>query len=138
MRQSVRFAAWAAAAAILGYAVAAFAQVSFVGSPYIPLPNGAEAYLKQSPVTGSTMAFTKGVSEMQVGGSSTIGALTIDLNTSPYDGQMNCFYTKPIVTALTLVAASGQTLNDAVTATAATTRYCYLFSNSNQSWDRVQ
>jgi len=135
VRQSVK---WLVAAALCLGAIPALAQVSYSGGTYTKPPLGIEQYIKQSPTTGSTMAFAPGVQQMQIGGASTIGALTIDLTVLPYDGQIDCFYTKPIVTALTLTAAGTQTLNDAVTAATATTRYCYIYSNSNTSWDRIQ
>lgn len=139
MRQSVK---WLVAAALCLGAIPALAQVgtivSFVGSTYLKPPYAIEIFTKASPVSG-TMVFGKHQQEMQIGGTSTISALTITLNPNPDDGQVNCFYTKPIVTALTLsTPPTGQTLNDAVTATTATTRYCYLYSASNLTWDRIQ
>lgn len=128
----------AAISILLGAGAALGATVSFNTPTYkLPNPSGVESYSKQSPTSG-TLTFVAGQSEMQIGGTSTISTLTIALNPKPYDGQMNCFYTKPIVTTLTLSATSPQTLNDAVTATTATTRYCYLFSAGNNSWDRIQ
>ena len=111
--------------------------VSYVGSPYIPLATGVAGYQKASPTSG-TMTFQKGQSEMVIAGGTTITALTIALNPAPYDGQKNCFYTKPAVTTLTLSATlpAGVTLNDAVAAASATTHYCYLYSASNNTWDR--
>lgn len=73
--------------------------------------------------------------------SSTIAQAYIYLATNPSDGSMNCMYSKSTVTALTLYAGTAtpsQTLNDAITAMTAATRYCYLFSASNLTWDRTQ
>jgi hypothetical protein len=111
--------------------------VSYVGSPYIPLATGVAGYQKASPTSG-TMTFQKGQSEMVIGGSGTITALTIALNPAPYDGQKNCFYTKPAITTLTMSATlpTGVTLNDGVASTSATSQYCYLYSASNNAWDR--
>lgn len=113
--------------------------------PYIAILQGrqlrdAAGYTKQTPATAFTLAFAAGQSQMQIGGAATLATGTITLTAAPVDGQQNCFYTKPVVTALTLqvFAGSGQTLNDAVTATAATTRYCYIYSAGNSSWDRLQ
>lgn len=137
MRKPVIAAFLAGAAFIAGTAVAA--TVTYTGSPYVKAPIGIEGYSKQSPTSG-TLTFGRGQSEMQIGGSSTISTLTITLAPPAYayDGQMNCFYSKPAITTLTLQATSPQTLNDAVTSTSATTRYCYLFSASNNTWDRQQ
>jgi hypothetical protein len=99
----------------------------------------AAGYSKQSPASGSTLTFAYGQSVMQIGGASTLATLTIKLAAAPVDGQVNCFYTKPAVTALTLsLSTVSQTLNDAVTATSATSRYCYLYSLGTTTWDRVQ
>ena len=98
----------------------------------------AVGYSVQSPSTGFTLSFGAGQSLMQIGGSSTLATGTINLTASPVDGQKNCFYTKPAVTSLTLSASSGQTLNDAVTSTSATTQYCYLYSLASTTWNRVQ
>jgi hypothetical protein len=95
-------------------------------------------YNKQSPSTGFSIAFGYGQSIMQIGGSATLASGTVTLASAPVDGQINCFYTKPAITALTVQVASGYTLNDAVTSASATTRYCYLYSASNTTWDRVQ
>lgn len=108
-----------------------------IATVYLKQARDAAGYSKQSPTSG-TLTFAAGGSQMQIGGSSTITALTINLTQAPVDGQINCFYTKPAITTLTLAAASGQTLNDAVTSTSATTRTCYLYSLSNLSWDRIQ
>lgn len=111
---------------------------SLLSQVFIDQLRDSVGYSKQSPSTGSTLTFAYGQSQMQIGGSSTIAALTVNLSASPADGQMNCLYTKPAITSLTLSVSAGQTINDAVTAGSATTKYCYLYSASNSTWDRVQ
>ena len=148
---------WLFGAALGLLAGAALAQVpglfiaAPVGSEQINVLNGgpqittillsqardAVGFSKQSPTSG-TVSFSSYQSQMQIGGGTTISTLTIDLTLLPFNGQVNCFYTKPAITTLTLTAAAGQTLNDAVTSASATTRYCYLYSASNTSWDRIQ
>jgi hypothetical protein len=124
-------------------ATAALAQiVSYKGSPYIPLATGTEGYqiVPSASISGTSVTFQRGQSEMVVTGTSTITTATINLAPPlfSYDGLKNCFYTKPAITTLTLQATAPQTLNDAVTSTSATTRYCYIFSASNNSWNRLQ
>lgn len=111
-----------------------------ITSVFLKQIRDAAGYSIQSPSTGFSLSFGSGQSVMQIGGASTLAAGTITLTAAPVDGQVNCFYTKPIVTALTLQVASGsgQTLNDAVTATTATTRYCYLYSLTGTVWNRTQ
>ena len=132
MRKSVI----AAGLAILLGSSAAWA-VQYVGSPYIPKANGVASYNKTSPTSG-TVTFFRGQSEMIIGGSSTITSLTIALTPAAYvyDGQQNCIYTKPAITTLTLSVTSPTTLNDAVTSMSATTKVCYTYSASNNTWDR--
>ena len=124
-------------------ASAAIAQiVSYKGSPYIPLATGTEAYqiVPSASISGTSVTFGRGQSEMVITGASTITTATINLAPPlfSYDGAKNCFYTKPAISTLTLQATSPQTLNDAVTSTSATTRYCYIYSASNNSWNRLQ
>lgn len=150
---------WLAGLILAGVGIAGIAAAQFPGL-FIASPNGSESinvvnagpqitsvflkqvrdaagYSKASPTSG-TQTFAAGQSQMQIGGSSTITALTIALTAAPVDGQVNCFYSKPAITTLTLSASSPQTLNDAVTSASATTRYCYLYSLSNTTWDRIQ
>lgn len=108
-----------------------------IASVFLKQVRDAAGYSKASPTSG-TQTFASGQSVMQIGGGTTISTLTIALTAAPVDGQVNCFYSKPAITTLTLSATSPQTLNDAVTAASATTRYCYLYSASNTSWDRTQ
>lgn len=108
-----------------------------VTNVYLRQMRDARGYSKQSPSTGFSLTFGVGQSEMQIGGSTTLATGTINLSAAPVDGKIECFFTQPAITALTL-SGNGHTLNNAVTATAATTRYCYLYSLSNTTWDRVQ
>lgn len=145
MKNPIRLIAGGALAAslALGGIVAANAAAPYVftGSPYIPIPNGVEQYQKQVPLTGFSLAFTKGQSEMQLSPAGTLATGTITLANPAYDGQVNCFVSSQIQTALTLQVASGsgQTVNNAITAMpTAFTRFCYLYSASNKTWDRIQ
>lgn len=108
-----------------------------IASVFLRQARDAVGYSKQSPTSG-TVTFGTGQSQAQIGGGTTISTLTIALTAAPVDGMLNCFYTKPVVTTLTMSATSPQTLNDALTSTSATTRYCYLYSASNTTWDRIQ
>jgi hypothetical protein len=131
----------AAAVSVVTFGALAATDVitSFVGSPYLPLPTGVQSYqLDQTATTGNTMTFAKGQSEMVIVSSGTLSAFTINLNQNPPDGQVNCFYNKSAITTLTLSAPSTVTLNDALTGTSAATRYCYIFTASSQTWNRMQ
>ena len=70
---------------------------------------------------------------------SAIAYLYLYLPTAPLDGAKNCYFSIGAVTAMTLYAGlTTQTLNNAITAMSANTQYCYLYSASNTSFDRVQ
>lgn len=57
---------------------------------------------------------------------------------NPSDGARACVFSTGTVTALYPTANTGQTVNDAITAGVAATRYCYTYSASNLTWDRSQ
>lgn len=94
-------------------------------------------YLK-SAATSGTVTFGANTSQIQLSDATTISTLTIALTAAPADGQVNCWYNKSAISTLTMTATSPQTLNDVLTSTSATTRYCYLYSLSNTTWDRIQ
>ncbi len=110
-----------------------------ITSIYLSQARDAVGFSTQAPSTGFSLAFTQYQSQMIISSASTLAAGTITLSPTPYNGQINCFYTKPIVTALTLAAGTGgATINDGVTATAALTRYCYIYSATGTVWNRAQ
>ncbi len=88
-------------------------------------------------VTGSptSVTFAYGQSMMQIPNNTTT---TINLAATPVDGQENCFYTKAAISSLTLQATQTIAPGEAITAAAATTRYCYLYSLANTTWTRTQ
>lgn len=123
----------------LGCGVALAASINYVGSPYIPLATGVESYQKNAGVTGFSLTFLKGQSELILTNAGSVnGTVTLTPPAYAFDGQKNCMYSKGGIGTLTLQATSPQTLNDAITAMTAATRYCYSFSASNNSWDRFQ
>ncbi len=137
MRKSI--IAGAAAGLAFACGVAFAATVSFTGSPYIPLPTGVESYQKNVGTTGFSLTFQRGQSELILTNAGSVnGTITLTPPAYAYDGQKNCMYSKGGIGTLTLQASTGQTLNDAITAMTAATRYCYSFSASNQQWDRFQ
>ena len=134
------------------------------GSILIPSPNGLErietdnggavlaevsiaslrdasGYQKASPLTGATLTMgTAGAnyqSVLQLSPAGTIATLTVNLPPSPVDGQRALIFSTQTITALTL-AAAGTTLNNAVTTLAALGNVEYIYSFSNNAWDRCQ
>ena len=128
-----------AAGLVFAAGMAIAATVSFVGSPYIKLPTGVESYQKSAVTSSFTVSFVSGQSEMVLTNSGLVSGGTINFYAHPYDGQMSCIYSQGGVAAtVTLSAASPQVINNTVTALSAATRYCWIFSASNSTWDRVQ
>lgn len=108
-----------------------------ITSIFLTQARDAVGYSSQAPSTGFSLAFTQNQSLMVVSSASTLATGTITLSPNPYDGQQNCFYTRPIVTALTLAAGAGSaTINNGVTATAALSKTCYLYALAANVWER--
>ena len=110
-------------------------------SVYTPWASVTNVYgYYKSPTTignGFNYQFGTNVTYAQLGNSGAISSGYIYLAAAPFDGARNCFYSIGGVTALTLYAGlTTQTLNNAVTAMTAATNYCYLYSQSNTTWDR--
>ena len=102
----------------------------------IPQITNVSGYYKSVPLTGWTYTFTSGVTFAAFNPAGTLATGFIYLSPSPSDGTRNCIFSTQAYTALTLYAASGQTLNNAVTSLSANTSACYLYSASNLTWDR--
>ena len=150
----------AAVMAMLGITAIALAQSPGVPTLSVPSPTGLEqvpcqttgpqittCQLRQmrdaagyviSAATSGTVTFGSGQSQLVLTAGTTISSLAIALTAAPSDGQMNCFYNKSAITTLTMSATSPQTLNDALTSTSATTRYCYTYSLAATAWNRLQ
>lgn len=151
------------AAGILAIAGLAYAQVTTLPqvsklSPTVDLiqviPNGQpNAGNKYAPITmatntvgyykapvanvaGFTYTFGTNVTFAMFNPAGTIATGSITLAANPSDGSRNCFFTLNIITTLTLSANTGQTLNNAATATTANGTQCYVYSASNSTWDR--
>jgi hypothetical protein len=93
-------------------------------------------YVKVSPVTGFSYTFGNSQSYLVITSSTTLAQGTVTLASAPSDGARECIYTQNIVTAFAVVAPTGESINNAVTATTAAANFCYLYSLSNATWDR--
>jgi hypothetical protein len=99
----------------------------------------AHTYFKAGAVTaGSTVVIPNDTSMVNIRPAGTLGTLNVQLPGYPVDGQTVRIFSTQIITALTLMVASWQTLNDAATTIAtAMSGIAYCFSASNSTWDRV-
>ncbi len=96
------------------------------------------AYYKSVPSTGFTFTFGNTQTRALFRPSTTLSTGTITLPPNPSDGDTPCFWSKNIVTTLTLSANTGQSINDAVTTLGAAGHACYTYSSSNLTWDRAE
>jgi hypothetical protein len=107
-------------------------------SVYLRQVRDAAGYTKTVATTGFSLTFANGQSVMALEPAGTLGTGTITMAANPVDGQNACFFSTQTQSALTLAANTGQTINNAITAMTANTRYCYIYSLSNTTWDRTQ
>ena len=115
----------------------------------------AKGYIKLVPTTGQTLSYGgtvgcspvsatagKCVSVMQLTPAGTLATLTINTPLYPVDGEVMQIFSTQIITALTMTASQGQTINGGLTALAANTGYAWLYSAgssaTNGTWDRIQ
>lgn len=97
---------------------------------------GAPGYTKTIATTGFSQTFANGQEYILLYPAATLATGTITTEASPVsDGQRECIRSSQIVTALTLTANAGQTINSPATALAAGTSVCWTFSLSNSTWD---
>lgn len=125
-----------------------------------PGPNGSIQGISQSFRAASTLVnYTKTITNSGSTAANSIGYLDYvgqyitevliePTTTQPYtyqyltalagDGQRWCLFSIAAITQVNIIAAAGQTINNAVTTLAANARNCYTFSLANTTWDRSQ
>lgn len=100
----------------------------------------ASVFTKAAPTTaasnGYVFYFTNNQHDMLFEATATMLYLYIYLAATPQNGAQECFFSTQTVTTAYPTALTGQTLNNAITAMTANTRYCYTYSSSNTTWDR--
>ncbi len=93
-------------------------------------------------VTATSPAYTVSFSNFQtdivIQAAGTITYTYINFAPAPSDGARECVYANQTVTTAYPTANTGQTVNasNTITAMTASTRYCFLYSASNLTWDR--
>lgn len=96
------------------------------------------AYYKSVPSTGFTFTFGNTQLDAAFRPTTTLSTGAITMPPNPSDGDRPCFWSKNIITTLTVSANTGQSINDAVTTLGAAGHACYVYSLSNATWDRVE
>jgi hypothetical protein len=94
----------------------------------------------QAPLTGTSIAMADGVEHLILNHSATIAALTVTLPPTPVDGQLAKVFSRSIVTALTLNAGAGETIETGhgLTTLAAAGSFEMIFNSSDSKWYRVR
>lgn len=107
-----------------------FAPVALITNVY--------GYYKSIPATGMVYSFAKNVTYAAFNPAGTISAFFVSLAAAPSDGARNCIFTTQNMTTLLVSPTTvGQLINNAINGTlSANTSVCYLFSSSNNTWDR--
>ncbi len=121
------------------------AQSQYVAPQKISNTPGYYKSPASQPTSSFLYTFANNVSYASFTPSGTIAYGYIALNAAPSDGTRNCmFSTQTITTLYVCVTSTGPTncvttnLNAAVTTLAANATACYIYSASNQNWDRSQ
>jgi hypothetical protein len=89
-----------------------------------------------APASGSTVTLTGQHCFIYIGNTGTLAALTIALPPAPVDGQFIDIAFQSAVTALTLTAATGQTITGAPTAGTANGSFTLRYNNQAATWVR--
>lgn len=97
----------------------------------------AAAYVQATPTTGTTVAALGPTQLVQLTPAGTLATLTVTMPPTPVDGQRFRIFTTQTLTALTITAGSGQTINGtAVTTLSANTAVSYIYNGTNSTWYR--
>jgi hypothetical protein len=98
--------------------------------------NGSGSYTKNAAPTNFSYTFGNFQEWMLIEPAATIAQGYVTMAPAPIDGGKACVFSTQIISTLTWSANVGQTMNNAVTTLAANAHACYLFSQSNSTWDR--
>ncbi len=109
------------------------------GSPVALLGARAEqSYSYQTPTNGSAITIANNSSLLQIAGVATLASLTVTLPAQPIDGQEVAIATIPAITALTLLANSGQMIAGAPSSLSANSAARFIFLATESLWARLQ
>ncbi|HXT79044.1 MAG TPA: hypothetical protein VN702_05730 [Acetobacteraceae bacterium] len=99
--------------------------------------NGPVGYVKTTPVTAFNLSFANGQSYYLITPAGTLATGNFNLSPNPGQGQRNCVRSTQTQTAVTLTAASGQTITGGITAMTAATTYCFIFDQATSTWNAI-
>jgi hypothetical protein len=93
-----------------------------------------QAYDYQTPTTGFSYTFAAGTQVLVMNPAGTLATGTITMPASPSDGMTITFSSTKIITALTVNANTGQTINNAVTTLSAGQSASYIYRSASTAW----
>jgi hypothetical protein len=93
-----------------------------------------QAYDYQVSTTGFSYTFAAGTQVLVINPAGTLATGTITMPASPSDGMTITFSSTKIITALTVNANTGQTINNAVTTLAAGQSASYVYRTASTAW----
>lgn len=94
-------------------------------------------YDYQAPTTGFSYTFASGVQVLIMNPAGTLATGTITMPASPVDGMVVRFSSSQIITALTVLANTGQSIVGALTTLALGGNAQYLYRQTNNTWYRI-
>jgi hypothetical protein len=94
-------------------------------------------YQQSTPVTGFSIAAASATNIVQITPAGTLAAGTVTTPPAPVDGQRFKIFTTQTITALTVTASPGQTINTTVTTLAANAGVEWVYEASNSTWYRI-
>jgi len=93
-----------------------------------------QSYDYQVSTTGFSYTFAAGTQTLVINPAGTLATGTITMPASPSDGMVITFSSTKIITALTVNANTGQTINNAVTTLAAGQSASYVYRTASTAW----
>jgi len=93
-----------------------------------------QAYDYQVPTTGFSYTFAAGVQTLIMNPAGTLATGTITMPAAPADGMVITFSTTQAITALTVAANTGQTINNATTTLAVGQSMSYVYRSASTAW----
>ena len=93
-----------------------------------------QSYDYQTPTTGFSYTFAAGIQVLMMNPAGTLATGTITMPAAPADGMTITFSSTKIITALTVNANTGQTINNAVASLSAGQAVTYIYRSASTAW----